>query len=685
MKREDLKIGECYVYYNDCLLIFEGIGKTVKCINLNSKTLGTCNFEFTLSPIRLATHEEKHWLDVCIKDNKYVSLEDATLSFRKPPSSDFIYGKWYKSNYDTRNGNWFYLKAKHYSNERSKKLSGETISSDGVYSPDDYWDYSPPIDQALNLGPLTDLTEIQKFLPKGHMDKINKTTSNRVILCATKYEWDSLCDSKIGKSYEIQKNWFHDSPKYMYIDEGLHGESLPSSAYYVYNFYEFIRKYDIVIDNVNTMSLQDVKADQYYYAEYEEKRYDNIIIKPTQNGSFAKCPGLIVEKEMYLGSNTWNAKQNIRFATPDEIEHLDCCRAHGTYMSKERAKELGIKKVSKPEPSLFLKDEYIVILTDSSTNSFLTNHVYKQREDYKYLRVYKDENSERNGLLKIEFTDKHLWRYATKQEIMEYDIQDRPVNVTRIGMANLPAYEPDPVGYVIPSNAKKWAVKRTHANCDILNKWANSQDGAFGHSSAGGWIHSINYGYGGHTGGGHYYADDTKHPDHTEITTDQFKREYMNDEPKVTNEMRAQLVSTPDNNQVVDIKAEVKWSTTKQPEPEKVSLKDKSLGEICDLCNQMFPIGSVVDFSEDGSDLYTIKEKLYIGSSSYISYDGLPIVYRWNEDTLRCKLVSNPIKSLEDSPKKAKMSDVSTLVKHQEPVIVHSKKAKRSKLIIINK
>jgi hypothetical protein len=115
------------------------------------------------------------------------------------------------------------------------------------------------------------------------------------------------------------------------------------------------------------------------------------------------------------------------------------------------------------------------------------------------------------------------------------------------------------------------------------------------------------------------------------------------------------------------------------------SYKDKSLREICDLCNQMFPIGSVVDFSNNGSDIYTIKEKLYINSGSYVSYVGLPIVYRLGEDTLRCSLVSKPVKTIEDLPKKAKMSDVSALTKHQEPVIVNRQKTKRSKLITINK
>lgn len=79
---------------------------------------------------------------------------------------------------------------------------------------------------------------------------------------------------------------------------------------------------------------------------------------------------------------------------------------------------------------------------------------------------------------------------------------------------------------VLPAHNHKWAVRRTEENHMILNNWANSQ-GGYGHSSRDGWIHSINYGSTGHTGRGHYFADDTKHPDHTEITTEQFKRDIM--------------------------------------------------------------------------------------------------------------------------------------------------------------
>jgi hypothetical protein len=754
MKREDLKLGEYYVYDKRQVLIFKGIKVNTKVLDLETKSFTTQNYSYNLDDIRHATPEEKHWLDVCINKDTFVPREIAMVTF-KSKEIDFIYGEWYKSNHNN-GGRWFYLKALRSMTGVGKRVEGEGISSAGYYNRDTYWNLEDAINQALKLGPMTDLTEIQEFLPAGHIDKIDKivkNTSNRVILCTTKDEWDDLCDSKIAQSSKVQKNWFYSSPKYMYIDEGLHGEGLPSSDYYVYTYSEFKKKYDTPSAEAKTILLQDVKADQYYYAEYEEER----------------------------------------------------CRAHGTYMSKERAKELGIKEVTIPHQSVFLKDDYIVTLQEVSS-SFPKNHIFKQRETTDYLRVYKDIRGEANGNTIAKFTKTSLWRYATKQEIMEYDIQDRPVDVTRIGMANLLTYEPNPVDYVIPSNAKKWAVKRTTENCVELNAWANSRDTSIiGHSKDTGWIHSISYGFMGHSGDGHYYSDKIKHPDHIEISFEQWKMDHLNApkiniEPIKTNTMdldkwyielefidpnrdiiinylnkkynrcmtgsggfyfvengrfkceskapkdyyristeqfkrdimkdkvtynhvpkyvkcisyaqkhNGEIFCTDDPPPLTLIRDGSTWHQrlinmnrlndgsfvpatreeyeafiTKNNKVVLPSYKDKSLGEMCDLCNQMFPIGSVVDFSNNGSDIYTIKEKLYIGSNSYVSYVGLPIVYRQNEDTLRCSLVSKPVKTIEDLPKKAKMSDVSTLTKHQEPIIVNRQKTKRSKLVIINK
>lgn len=413
MKKEDLKLGEYYVYDKRQVLIFKGIKVNTKVLSTERNHFSTQSYAYSLSDIRLATPEEKHWLDVCINKDTFVPREIAMVTF-KSKEIDFIYGEWYKSNHNN-GGRWFYLKALRSMTGVGKRVEGEGISSAGYYNRDTYWNLEDAINQALKLGPMTDLTEIQEFLPAGHIDKIDKivkNTSNRVILCTTKDEWDDLCDSKIAQSSKVQKNWFYSSPKYMYIDEGLHGERLPSSDYYVYTYSEFKKKYDTPSAEAKTILLQDVKADQYYYAEYEEER----------------------------------------------------CRAHGTYMSKERAKELGIKEVTIPHQSVFLKDDYIVTLQEVSS-SFPKNHIFKQRETTDYLRVYKDIRGEANGNTIAKFTKTSLWRYATTQEIMEYDIQDRPVDVSRIGMSPKQNVEPIKTNTMAPD---KWCIEMDYDHPDRL-------------------------------------------------------------------------------------------------------------------------------------------------------------------------------------------------------------------------
>lgn len=751
--------------------------------------------------VRLSTLEEKHWLDECIKKDTMVPREIAMASF-KSTTIDFVHGKWYKATPEANNrsGDTYYGKFLDYQAgcfvASSSRVSGSISDVKYTFNSGYIWEL------------VTDLSEIQHLLPTNHPDKIMKPAPEAIMEVFGKF-----IIGNIVVSLRTNLPWREEGDMFTI--------------------------------------LHNSKQDMLYY-------------KPSTHSQ---------------DRDDW------RLATTKEC--------HAYHNGVKNIKQMDSpKETTKPVVSQFLKDDYIVVLQEVSV-SFPKNHVFKQRETASHLRVYKDIRGEANGNNIADISKASLWRYATTQEIMEYDIQNGPVDVTRIGMAKLPTYEPDPVGYVIPSNAKKWAIRRTKDNYHLLNDWANAQPGkSFGHSDNEGWIHSVNYGLMGHSGDGHFHSDKTKHPDHIEITTEQFKRDIMrmNDTTatkttafpefwylRVTKETKwdAELwrwdgnpmnftlkmndvvgmhykygkahngssdnsefgkeisysefkanvfskeerirllkvkypigscvvVTKPntnmngkldycykiinygtgedpvlyyDSNNAIGLRfVEVRRALTSEvnryeregnpydiksletskyeitnglpkyvkcvdyakkhngqlfcttnPPPRTLiaddtwyhrlvecgrledgsfvpvtreeyeafitknnkvvlpSYKDKSLGEMCDLCNQMFPIGSVVDFSNNGSDIYTIKEKLYIGSNSYVSYVGLPIVYRQNEDTLRCSLVSKPVKTIEDLPKKAKMSDVSTLVKHQEPIIVNRQKTKRSKLVIINK
>jgi hypothetical protein len=80
----------------------------------------------------------------------------------------------------------------------------------------------------------------------------------------------------------------------------------------------------------------------------------------------------------------------------------------------------------------FLEGQYIVILTPGTSPNFLENFIYRQRENYEYLRVEKDLQVDLNGTGRINPECTADWRYATPHEIEEYKRLGKPFNVTSI-------------------------------------------------------------------------------------------------------------------------------------------------------------------------------------------------------------------------------------------------------------
>jgi hypothetical protein len=85
----------------------------------------------------------------------------------------------------------------------------------------------------------------------------------------------------------------------------------------------------------------------------------------------------------------------------------------------------------------FLEGQYIIILKPAGSPSFPENFIYRQRENYEYLRVEKDLEGDLNGTPRInpEYTEE--WRYATPHEIEEYKRLGKPFNVTSIDIPDI--------------------------------------------------------------------------------------------------------------------------------------------------------------------------------------------------------------------------------------------------------
>ena len=106
---------------------------------------------------------------------------------------------------------------------------------------------------------------------------------------------------------------------------------------------------------------------------------------------------------------------------------------------QEKSKQNEIKMINK-----FKKDEYIIFTQGLSDSDFPLNYIFKQRQDEDYLSVYKDATGTENGWARHRNFNKFYlpdgqtepiitdWRYATKEEIAEYNRLGEPYDVTTL-------------------------------------------------------------------------------------------------------------------------------------------------------------------------------------------------------------------------------------------------------------
>lgn len=80
---------------------------------------------------------------------------------------------------------------------------------------------------------------------------------------------------------------------------------------------------------------------------------------------------------------------------------------------------------------MFVKGDYIVNLLNST--SFSNGFVYKQRENFYYLKAELDNSgSPSNGLSVCDYNTACTWRYATKEEIKAYNEAGKPIDIRTI-------------------------------------------------------------------------------------------------------------------------------------------------------------------------------------------------------------------------------------------------------------
>ncbi len=138
-------------------------------------------------------HKHGEWAEIVSKPEEQLQFE---------------VGKWYKD-LNHQNNNHLYIKFKEYS-EGEGIYSSECISPIGEYrkKQDDYWIKNNPRNWVL----LTDLSEIQPYLPDGHPDKIVKAAYYKCIKVAEpKY-------FTLNKIYDFESGIVDNGQKHSYLE-----------------------------------------------------------------------------------------------------------------------------------------------------------------------------------------------------------------------------------------------------------------------------------------------------------------------------------------------------------------------------------------------------------------------------------------------------------------------------------
>lgn len=279
LKPENLIIDEIY-YKHD--FIFKHVETSpYKCNNtaldIESKRLYKDNAamdNYNKSPERLATDEEKAWLEHCIKEDKFIEYEE----FIKVYKPQFIVGQWYK--YNNHIG-------KFYSYNHDIFQVSEYIHNKKYYNSHSNWG-SKDQDKKRNLATIE---EIQEFLPLDHPDKqldikqIQEECKRRFLIgCKYKGAGSSIIYtlSKKEDTYEI-------------LEENIDAGFGQGYLYYEGKYAELIETPEKVIPE---------------YVEYIDTLYKGTIVKVED-----WCCGSYCKVIFYNGNKEQPFKHLVKFST----------------------------------------------------------------------------------------------------------------------------------------------------------------------------------------------------------------------------------------------------------------------------------------------------------------------------------------------------------------------------------
>lgn len=411
MELKDLKKGDIIYHHaiTKCIVIFDHLDGDTICgiqhvsITNNKYEKGGYRKSY-LTELRLATPEEKHWLQECIKAKKFISKEEALKTFKNYE---------YQVVHCKTQGEWNFvidtLKSKVpktiFSSKNGAGYMADCLSFDKLESHCNCYLQFYQESHSLILSfeewctkfghtfykipKYVEATGTNQRVKKGKIYEVDLTRS-------TAWEKDGvriLCD-ELGEGLFLHDSFsiVIPSTKEAY-DAQFKTTSDPIS--------EAKTKYPVGTE----VMLLKVYDGQSCKQIIEQKHFDDYHCYPHYNNAIS---AMGLAGYLYDGKSQWA-----------EI----------------------VKQETKTEEKMFKKDEYIVTLkvAYSSANCGRNNYCFKQRLDARSIYPYVDlQGSASNGHDVMSYDKKGWltdWRYATKEEIAEYDRLEKPYDVTELRLA----------------------------------------------------------------------------------------------------------------------------------------------------------------------------------------------------------------------------------------------------------
>ena len=238
-------------------------------------------------------------------------------SFDKPK---FEVGKWYKSNVASNNGNkFYYLKVLGVNKGHPYGQAINILDNKNyVYNKEHKWTYQKTIEQALSLGPLTDLSEIQNMLPNKHPDKI-KAQPEYIV-----GKWYRL-GALIGKFRKLDEDRFcvfksgTPSDNYKFPDGGHLSIKCQGTPVLITDMTEVYRLFPEEKPDDSKFEVNDwVVVESWYYAKIPLPQTCQISKIDSEDETLYE---ILLNEDHYRKNKSWYFKKGeFRHATSEEVD-----------------------------------------------------------------------------------------------------------------------------------------------------------------------------------------------------------------------------------------------------------------------------------------------------------------------------------------------------------------------------